>query len=157
MAITAKFSADFASFEAAVQQAEVSLRGFESGAGKVETSLTRMANSLSGTGLIQQATLMAEAVTRVGGSSTLTEAELARVGSTAAQAAQKLTALGQDVPPQIQALANAFHGAGDATTGWMGILSSLGHSFVARVAEGVARRPTPLRTGWYFRAVSSSE
>src|SRR6187402_3493577 len=102
MAVTAKFSADFSDFQSAVSKAEVSLRGFESGAGKVETSLNKMANSLSGTKLIQDAALMAQAVEKIGGASKLTENELARVSAQATEAANKLRALGQDVPAGIQ-------------------------------------------------------
>lgn len=140
MAVTAKFVADFSSFSAAVDAADVQLKSFEQGAGKVETSLTRMANSLYGTKVIQEATLMAAAIEKVGGVSTLTEKELARVGAVAQEAAAKLTALGQGVPEKIQAIADAAARGGQATEGWVGILSELGHSWVARVAEGILLR-----------------
>ncbi len=108
MPINATFRADFSSFTNAVEKAQVDLRSFETGAGKVSTSLTRMSNSLSGTSIVQQASLMAEAVDRVGGVSTLTSKELARVGTVAQEAAEKLKALGQDVPPGIQKIADAM-------------------------------------------------
>lgn len=107
MAINAKFQADFSDFQTAVSKAEVSLKSFETGAGKVGTSLNKMANSLSGNAIIQQATVMAEAVDRVGGVSKLTESELRRVSATATEAANKLRAMGQDVPPGIQRIADA--------------------------------------------------
>ena len=107
MAVTAKFAADFSDFQSAVSKAVVSLRGFETGAGKVESSLNKMANSLSGTRLIQDAALMAQAIEKVGGTSKLTEQELARVSAQATEAANKLRALGQDVPPGIQKIADA--------------------------------------------------
>lgn len=112
MAISGTFLADFESFYGAVQKAEVSLKSFESGAGKVETSLNRVTNSLSGTKLIQDATLAAEAVDRIGGVSKLTESELMRLGTQAKEAVAKMTALGQDVPPGIQRIADAAKGAG---------------------------------------------
>ena len=87
MAIKAEFQADFSSFYDAVQQATVELRSFEAGAAKVEDQLTRMGNRFSGQKIIQDATLMAEAIERAGGVATLTEAELARVGRTANEAA----------------------------------------------------------------------
>lgn len=105
--ISAKFAADFSDFQAAVAKADVSLKGLETGAGRVGTSLNKMANSLSGTKLIQDATIMAEAVERVGGVSKLTEQELARVSAQAKEAAAKLVAMGQDVPPGIQKIADA--------------------------------------------------
>jgi hypothetical protein len=105
MAVTAKFQADFDSFYSAVQKAEVSLKSFEQGAGKVETSLTKMSNSLSGTKMIQDAVLMSEAVERLGGTSKLTADELQKVAAQAAAATAKLTALGQDIPPGLAKIA----------------------------------------------------
>lgn len=107
MAISGKFLADFSSFQDAVQKAEVSLKGFEQGAGKVETSLNRVTNSLSGTKLIQDATIAAAAVERIGGVSKLTESELARLSAQAKEAAAKMTAMGQTVPPGIQKIADS--------------------------------------------------
>lgn len=120
MAVTARFAADFSDFASAVQKADIQLKGFEDGAGKVQTSLTRMANSLSGTKLVSDATLMAEAVERVGGVSKLTEKELERVSAQAKEAAAKLVAMGQDVPPGIQKIADA----GAKTSGVFGDLAT---------------------------------
>lgn len=122
MAVTATFAADFSSFQEAVAQADVSLKNIDDGAAKVGTSLTKMSNSLSGTSIIQQATLMAQAVQNVGGVSALTEAELAKVGAVAQEAAAKLTALGQDVPPGIQNIADA---AKNVNTQHVNLLSTL--------------------------------
>lgn len=105
MAITGRFEADFSSFYAAVQQADVALKGFEQGAVRVQNSLTKMTNSLSGTKIIQDAALMTEAVNRIGGVSKLTENELARVVATATEATAKMRAMGVDVPPALHALA----------------------------------------------------
>lgn len=140
MAVTAKFVADFSSFQQAVQDAQVQLKSFEDGAGRVSGSLSRMVDNFSGRKLIQDATLMAEAVERVGGVSTLTESELARVGAQASQAAEKLRAMGQDVPANIQRIADAVHGGAEATGGWIPLLHELGSSWVARIAEGVLLR-----------------
>ncbi len=104
--INAKFQADFSSFYDAVQKAEVHLRSFESGAGRVEKSLDRMVDAFSGRKLVQDATLMAEAVERVGGLSKLTEKELARVAITAGEAVTKMKALGLEVPPALQQIAD---------------------------------------------------
>lgn len=105
MAVNAKFQADFSSFSNAVEKAEVQLRGFESDAGRVEKALSRMTDNFSGRKIIQDATLMAEAVDRVGGAAKLTEDELQRVARQAAEAAAKLQAMGQAVPTKIAALA----------------------------------------------------
>lgn len=129
MPVTAKFQADFDSFYAAVQKADVSLKGFEQGAGKVESSLNKMTNSLSGTRLIQDATLMAEAVERVGGTSKLTADELAAVSAKASAAAEKLRAMGQDVPPGIAKIAAESRVAGSALDSMKSIAGSLAGAF----------------------------
>lgn len=140
MPITGKFQADFEAFYDAVQKAEVSLKGFESGAGKVETSLNKMVDSFSGRKLIQDATLMVEAVDRIGGVSKLTESELAKVAATAGEAAAKLRAMGADVPAGIQKIVDAMKAGHEASFTWLGALRELGNSFVVRVAEGVLLR-----------------
>lgn len=110
MAISGKFVADFASFYDAVSKAEVSLRSFETGASKVESSLNRMADSFSGRKIIQDATLMAEAVEQIGGVSKLTESELQRLGGTVGGAVEKMKLMGIEVPPEIQKIATELHG-----------------------------------------------
>jgi hypothetical protein len=107
LAVTAKFQADFSSFLAAVQKADVSLKTFESGAGQVEKALTRMANSFSGQQVIRDATLAAEAVERIGGAAMLTEREQARVNAQVTEALAKFKALGQSAPQSMVDLANA--------------------------------------------------
>ena len=105
MALTATFQSDFSSFFTAVETAQVKLRSFESGASKVEGSLNRMVDSFSGRKIISEATLMAEAIERAGGTSSLTARELQNAGAKAAEAAEKMKALGMQVSPQIDALA----------------------------------------------------
>lgn len=129
MPITGTFLADFSQFSAAVKGAEVTLKGFESNSNKVQSSLSRMTDAFSGRRVIQEATLMAEAVERIGGTSRLTEKELARVSSTAGEAVAKMRAMGVDVPPGIQRIADA---AGQATGvfGRMGgVLGTLAGAF----------------------------
>src|SRR5262245_38098535 len=104
--LTAHFTADFAKFNDAVKAAEIKLASFETGAGKVGDSLERMANRLSGRKLIQDATLMAEAVQRIGGTSKLTEKELERLGATANEAVAKMKRLGLEVPAGLQKIAD---------------------------------------------------
>lgn len=133
MAITGKFAADFASFYDAVQKAEVSLTSMESGGAKVEAQINRVANSLEGGKIVQQATIAAAAVESIGGISKLTENELAKIGATATEAAAKLKAMGQDVPPGIQAIADASAAAAKGS-------DDMGHSWVLRVAEGMLLR-----------------
>lgn len=138
MALSATFAADFSKFQEACTKAEVSLKGIETGAGKVGTQLDRMANSLSGTKIIQQATVMAEAVQRVGGVSTLTARELERVGATAVEAAAKLKALGQDIPPGIQKIADAAVRARKELENTAGIDKLIGSVKTLASAFGIA-------------------
>lgn len=107
MALQATFIADFASFYDAVQKAELQLKSFDTGVGKVESSLNRMVDQFSGRKIIQEATLMAEAIERSGGVSSLTASELARVGARAAEAAEKMQLMGIQVPERLQAIAAA--------------------------------------------------
>jgi tetratricopeptide (TPR) repeat protein len=107
LAVTAKFLADFSAFQAAVQKAEVSLRSFESGAGKVEKSLNRMADGFSGVRVIQEANLAAEAIERIGGVTKLTEKEQDKLNATVSEAIAKYKALGIEAPQAVLDLANA--------------------------------------------------
>ena len=129
MPITGKFIADFTAFQTAVQQAEVSLKGMETGASKVQTSLNRMVDSLGGRKLVQEATLAAEAVERIGGVSKLTEAELQKLGGQALEASNKLKAMGQEVPPGIQKIVDAANkvkpALDSATSSASGLMSTV--------------------------------
>lgn len=113
-AITGKFLADFESFYTAVEQANVSLDGFEANASTVERKLDSMVNAFSGTKIIQQATLATEAVKLLGdgtsavsGAAKLTEAEQAKLNATLTEAIAKYTALGQTAPKEMLELAKA--------------------------------------------------
>lgn len=124
MAITATFKADFTSFVDAVNRAESELRSFETGASKVEGSLRRMTDAFSGRRIIQDATLTAKAIDDIGGVSKLTEGELKRVASQAQEAVNKLKAMGLEVPPGIQKIADATKATGGAFEGLKGPLGS---------------------------------
>jgi hypothetical protein len=114
-AVTGTFNADFAPFADAVAEAKITLKSFEDGASTAQGKLTTLANSFSGVKIIQQADLMAEAIERAGGVTTLTANELQRAGTVAAEAAEKIKALGGTVPDRIQALADAAGGAAKST------------------------------------------
>jgi hypothetical protein len=126
VALSGTLLADFSSFENATKNAIVSLKSFETGAGKVQTSLTRMADSFSGRKIIQDATLMAEAIDRAGGTSTLTAAELKRAGATAQEAADKFKALGREAPASLLDIAAAAKKAEEGTTNWGDVLNKVG-------------------------------
>lgn len=139
MAVSGKFQADFESFYSAVQKAEVSLRSFEQGAGKVETSLNKMADSLSGRKLVQDAALMAEAVERIGGTSKLTQAELQRVAAKASEAVDKLKALGIDVPPGIAKIAAESRAAGTALDTMKSVALNVASAFGIAFSVGAVK------------------
>jgi hypothetical protein len=105
MALSGRFDADFQSFYTAVDKANAKLTDFQSGAGRVETSLNRMVDSFSGRRLVQEVTLSEKAVSDLGGVSRLTERELQTLAARATEAVAKMRAMGVDVPPGIQRLA----------------------------------------------------
>jgi hypothetical protein len=131
MALTAKLYADFGNFYDAVQKAEVVLKSFEEESHKVEDSLNRMVDKFSGRKLVADATLMVEAVERIGGVSKLTQDELGRVSAKAAEAAEKLRAMGQDVPPGLQKIADAAGNAKVAHEGLGSVVRSVATDFLA--------------------------
>jgi hypothetical protein len=108
VSVTAKFVADFTSFNSAVEKAETQLKSFQTGAAGVEKQLARVTDSFSGRKLIQDAILSAEAVDRIGGASKLTSSELQRVGAQAAAAAEKMKAMGIEVPERLEKLAKSI-------------------------------------------------
>jgi hypothetical protein len=107
LAISARFTADFASFYQAVQKAEVSLKSFETGAGKVEKTLNRMGDSFSGVKIIQDATLAEKAIEKIGGATKLTAAEQERANKLVTEAIAKYQALGLVAPKALTDLATA--------------------------------------------------
>ncbi len=107
MALQGRFDADFATFYDACRRAEVSMRGFDAGAQRVEATLNRMVDSFTGRQVISEAQLMTEAVSRIGGPARLTRAELERVGATAAEAVEKFQRWGQEPPEKLMRLADA--------------------------------------------------
>jgi hypothetical protein len=127
------FTADFSSFNDAVEKAQVQLQAFEASSNKVEGSLSRMVNQFSGTKIVAEATLMAEAVERIGGVSKLTADELARVGKVAQEAVDKLHAMGGDAPSKIQAIADAAKGATSENKTWSESFVALGSSMFGQV------------------------
>lgn len=104
MSVTAKFIADFTSFNKAVESAEVKLRGFESGASSVSKQLARMGDSYSGRKTLQEATLAAKAVESIGGVSKLTASEQQRLNGIVTEALAKYKALGLQAPKDLQAI-----------------------------------------------------
>jgi hypothetical protein len=109
--ITARFVADFSSFQDAVLKADITLKNLEADANKVSASLNRMVETFSGRKMIQDALLMTQAVKDVGGASALTATEMARVNATLNEAIAKYTALGKVAPQSMLDLAKATKAA----------------------------------------------
>jgi hypothetical protein len=78
--------------------------------------------------LIEQATLMTEALNRIGADH-MTEEELTRIGNTAAAAVEKMKAMGIEVPPQMLKAAEAAKTVGTEHTNLIGILTSVAGAF----------------------------
>jgi hypothetical protein len=127
--LSGHLTADFSSFTNAVAGAQVSLRDFEGDAGKVERALQGMTDRFDGKKLIQDAILMAEAVEKIGGATTLTDAELQKLGRTAGEAVQKMERLGMEVPANLREIATAAKDAESATFDWRAALLSTAGAF----------------------------
>jgi len=125
MALSATFTANFSSFYAAVEKADLKLKDFGEGADKVGGRLNKMGDQFSGVKIVQEATLMARAVEEIGGVSKLTEKELARLGATAKEAVEKMKKMGIDVPKNLQDIADKTKTATKATNDWIGPLTKV--------------------------------
>jgi len=140
MALTGVLGADFSKFTDAVDAAELKLRSFESGASKVESSLSRMGNAFSGQKVVQDATLMAKVFEDMGGAASFTEKELARMSVTAREAVEKLEALGKDVPDGIRRLADETKHAATSTETWTDNVKKLALQYISFQAAMAAGR-----------------
>jgi hypothetical protein len=154
MALTGKFIADFSSFQEAVAKAEVSLKSLGDGASKVGPQLNRMVDNFSGRKLIQDAEVMVRAIEEVGGVSKLTASELESVSGKAQQAAEKMRAMGVDVPKGLQDVADA----GKNTTSSMesmttSVLKMAAGWLTAQAALAVASKAWSLVTGFIEASV----
>jgi anti-sigma factor ChrR (cupin superfamily) len=125
MAISATFVARFDSFFEQVNKAESHLGELTSSSESVQKSIDRLAKSFSGDKIIQDATLTAKAIEDIGGASMLTEKEAARVNRTMTEALEKMQRLGVDVPPGIKKLADETANAGNKTTIFGQVTSSV--------------------------------
>lgn len=107
MSVTAKFLADFSSFQQQVDRAVVTANDFKKNILGVDTALKNMGNAFLGDKILREATLAAKAIDGIGGASKLTASEQARVNATVTEAIAKYKALGQEAPANLTALADA--------------------------------------------------
>jgi hypothetical protein len=87
-----------------LEKATLSVRKFEEGIGRIDKDLSKFGNQFSGVKVINDANLMEKAIRELGGVSKLTETELERAGNAAKAAADKMKALGLDVPERLRDL-----------------------------------------------------
>jgi hypothetical protein len=160
MAVTAKFQADFSDFNRAVESAELTLRGFETGAAKVEKSLNRMGDSFSGRKVIQDATLAADAIEKMGGALNLTEKEQREVNALVTEALAKYRALGIEAPKAVTDLANATAKVPEkmslAERGANALKSTFGQMFSAFAAANLVERGVTALVNWGKEAVEAA-
>jgi 23S rRNA pseudoU1915 N3-methylase RlmH len=142
--MNARFNADFTSFSAAVAQADVELRGFDANIGDVSKSLSKMVDDFGGRQLIEQATLMADAVAKIGGASQLTDEQLARINATVSEASDKIARLGGEAPQSFQDITDAAKRLDDQD-------KSTGTSFTELVSSFVSAQAIigALTTAWH--------
>lgn len=140
--------------EASAAQFESTLKSAEGKASGVSRSLARLTSSFSGQSLANEALKVAEAVSRVGGVTKLTEAELSRVRGTVDQVTAKFKLMGAELPPSISKLRGeiqALDGAtGAAAKGGVssltGALGMVGRFLPALSAAGAIAGLTSLAT-----------
>lgn len=126
MAVTAKFQADFSDFQHAVQNAELNLRSFKTGAAEVERQLTKTSEAFSGRKVLQEAELAVKAVKELGGVTQLTEKEQADLNAKLTEAIAKYQALGKVAPNEMREMAAATKSVEKSTTDVLGTIGKLG-------------------------------
>lgn len=130
MALRASLGADFSSFDQALKNVELKLKESGDLAKNVGRDLSKMVEGFRGTDIKRQAELAAEGITRIGGVSKLTEAEQRKVNATVTEAIAKYKALGQQVPPDLQKIADETSKVAtaqtQATSGAGGLMAKLG-------------------------------
>lgn len=129
MGVNANFTAEFGSFLNAVAAADVALADFGKGAENVELKLNNMVDKWSGRALIQQANELVIAIDKVGGATALTTTEQGKLNATLNEAIAKYKAIGEEVPPEMQALADQTAKVHKEHTDWIGTLTSLAGAF----------------------------
>ena len=111
------------------------------GRNQIETTtagMGRLAASLSGEKLSQNAHNMVAAVNQIGGASKLTQREQARVNTTLTKAIEKYHVMGKEAPASMVALARATQGAHVPTEGLSTKMVALGSFIGTMAAKAVA-------------------
>jgi hypothetical protein len=129
MGVNANFVADFSTFLAAIDAADVKLADFGKGAETVATKLNNMVDKFSGRALIQQANELVVAIDKVGGSTALTASEQAKLNATLTEAIAKYKVIGEDVPPGMQKLADETKQVSTSQSELLGTLREVAGAF----------------------------
>lgn len=122
--LKAQFDADFSKFVAELSKVEIQLKRFEPATDKASARMARLADSLQGHKLFEQATIAANAIDKVGGAATLSGRQLQQYGRIFDDVRDKARALGIALPESVQGMAaqvdglrNVGQAAGEATGG----------------------------------------
>jgi hypothetical protein len=134
MGAKAQFDADFGKFISELARADVKLRDFDATADKSSAKMERLANSLNGNKLLEQAAVAVNAIKRIeGGVAGLNNGELKRYGTLIDAATDKLIRQGREVPPALAQVKSALdqqraalEGTAKAAGETQGILGGLG-------------------------------
>jgi hypothetical protein len=110
-----QFSGPIAAAAAAADAATLMIAGSMGRVQQAAAAAQTQFNNFSGDRIASQAQAVADAYDRVGGAAKLTEDEQARVNQVMQDFIDKSEALGTDVPPRFQAIADATKQAGSAT------------------------------------------
>jgi predicted nucleic acid-binding Zn-ribbon protein len=102
MALTARFTADFSQFEAALKNAQVNITTFERGIKTAAAEISKFASAFSGANIERQAASMAAAIESIGGATKLTSREQQHALATLDQLIEKYRVLGKQVPAEIE-------------------------------------------------------
>src|SRR6186713_7593 len=114
MAVTGVFSADFSSFEKAVAGAQGSLKGLESDAGKVESSLRLMTQSQEQ--VLDKIGAAGGRIQEVGAATAGTDTQVKSLSESYRQFDGVLSAVGINIGPQVKGLEDIASAAGKTTT-----------------------------------------
>jgi TP901 family phage tail tape measure protein len=106
MAVKARFDADFGQFVSELGRVDVKLRDFSASADKSSARLQRMADSLNGNKIAEQAALSAAALDKIGGASQATERQLQKLAAPIREFIELAERRGQAVPKVFRDIAN---------------------------------------------------
>jgi hypothetical protein len=107
MPLSARIGADFGELNAALDQCVVKIKTASEVAAGAGRRFNQMVDQFDGTKIQREATIMVDAIDKLGGATTLTASEQAKVNVTLQAAIEKYHVIGQEVPPKLQAMADA--------------------------------------------------